>query len=229
MTKSKYAIFDALNPFFEIVQEGLTGLVDGKHFFDTIADDAFFDFRYNFPGWPLTIRGRADLMDQFSGYGNTIKLHSADGLVVHRSQDSRIVILEYDVHGKILSTGVSYDNRLISVITIEQKNRALERLHGLSCRVDGVERQHSSSHNLSRINPIRAAQPRVYFASNRDRALFTCSQFVATQSTKPCIGRSRLFPRLVSSYSTRGGISGNKSLVIKPSRSKLRRVSVSIR
>jgi hypothetical protein len=97
MTKSKYAIFDALNPFFEIVQEGLTGLVDGKHFFDTIADDAFFDFRYNFPGWPLTIRGRADLMDQFSGYGNTIKLHSADGLVVHRSQDSRIVILEYDV------------------------------------------------------------------------------------------------------------------------------------
>src|SRR4029077_916155 len=27
MTKSKYAIFDALNPFFEIVQEGLTGLV----------------------------------------------------------------------------------------------------------------------------------------------------------------------------------------------------------
>jgi hypothetical protein len=45
MTKSKYAIFDALNPFFEIVQEGLTGLVDGKHFFDTIADDAFFDFR----------------------------------------------------------------------------------------------------------------------------------------------------------------------------------------
>ena len=99
MKNDKYAIFDALNPFFEIVQEGLTGLVDGKHFFDTIAEDAFFDFRYNFPGWPLTIRGRADLMDQFSGYGDTIRLHSADGLVVHRSQDRRVVILEYDVDG----------------------------------------------------------------------------------------------------------------------------------
>ena len=75
MAKDKYAIFDALNPFFEIVQKGLTGLVDGKHFFDAIADDAFFDFRYNFPGWPLTIRGRADLMDQFSGYGYTLSLH----------------------------------------------------------------------------------------------------------------------------------------------------------
>ena len=57
MTKSRYADFNALNPFFDIVLEGLTGLVDGKHFFDTIGDDAVFDFRYDFPGWPRTIRG----------------------------------------------------------------------------------------------------------------------------------------------------------------------------
>jgi uncharacterized protein len=31
------------------------------------------------------------------------------------------VILEYDVHGKILSTGASYGNRFISVITIENR------------------------------------------------------------------------------------------------------------
>jgi ketosteroid isomerase-like protein len=121
MTKENYAIFEALNPFFEIVQKGLTGLVDGEHYFETIADDAFFEFRYNFPGWPSTIRGRADLMARFSGYGDTIRLHFADGLVVHRSQDSRVVILEYEVHGKILSTGVSYDNRLISVVTIDNR------------------------------------------------------------------------------------------------------------
>jgi ketosteroid isomerase-like protein len=121
MTKSRYADFNALNPYFDIVLEGLTGLVDGKHFFDTIGDDAVFDFRYDFPGWPRTIRGRAALMEQFSGYGSSIKLHSADGLVVHRSLDSRIVILEYDVHGTILATGVSYENRFSSVITIENR------------------------------------------------------------------------------------------------------------
>jgi hypothetical protein len=49
MPETKYAIFEALNPFFEIIQKGLTGLVDGEHYFDTIADDAFFDFRYRFP------------------------------------------------------------------------------------------------------------------------------------------------------------------------------------
>jgi ketosteroid isomerase-like protein len=58
---------------------------------------------------------------QFSGYGDVIKLHSAGGLIVHRSQDNRVVILEYDVHGKILSTGVPYNNRLISVVTIEKR------------------------------------------------------------------------------------------------------------
>ena len=121
MPKADYVVFEALNPFFEIIQKGLSGLVDGEHYFDTIADDAFFEFRYHFPGWPLTIRGRANLIASFSGYGKTIKLHSGEALVVHRSRDSRVVILEYEVHGKILSTGVSYDNRLISVVTIEKR------------------------------------------------------------------------------------------------------------
>jgi ketosteroid isomerase-like protein len=121
MKKGEYAVFEALNPFFEIILRGLSGLVDGKHYFDTFADDAIFESRYHFPGWPVTIRGRDSLMDSLSGYGKTIKLHSCDALVVHRSQDSRVVILEYEVHGKILSSGAAYDNRLISVITIENR------------------------------------------------------------------------------------------------------------
>jgi uncharacterized protein len=123
VTKAQYEVFEALNPFFEVVMEGLRGLADGDYYFDTFAEDAVFESRYHFPGWPVTIRGRANLMASLSGYGKTIKLHSGDALVVHRSQDSRIVILEYEVHGKILSTGAHYDNRLISVVTI--KNRKI--------------------------------------------------------------------------------------------------------
>ncbi|HEV3219977.1 MAG TPA: nuclear transport factor 2 family protein [Candidatus Acidoferrales bacterium] len=121
MKKAEYAVFEALNPFFEIILKGLSGLVDGEHYFETFAEDAIFESRYHLPGWPVMIRGRADLMASLSGYGKTIKLHSADGLVVHRMRDSRVVILEYEVHGKILSSGAPYDNRLISVITIENR------------------------------------------------------------------------------------------------------------
>jgi len=121
MTKNEYAVFKALNPFFKVVLKGLRGLVDGKHYFDTFAEDALFESRYQFPGWPVSIRGRANLMASLSGYGKTIELHSGDALVVHRSQDRRVVILEYEVHGKVLSSGAPYDNRLISVIKIENR------------------------------------------------------------------------------------------------------------
>jgi ketosteroid isomerase-like protein len=119
--RRKYAGHRALDPFFKIILEGLSGLVDGEHFFDAFAEDARFESLYDFPGWPMMIRGRAGLVDALSGYGDNIKLESSDGLVVHRTQDRRVVILEYAVHGKIVATGVPYDNRLISVITIENR------------------------------------------------------------------------------------------------------------
>jgi ketosteroid isomerase-like protein len=120
-SRGKYAGHEALDPFFAIIREGLTGLVDGDHFFDTFAEDAIFESRYDFPGWPRTIRGRAALVDQFSGYGDNIKLHSSGGLVVHRSQDRRVVILEYEVDGNIVRTGAAYENRFISVVSVENR------------------------------------------------------------------------------------------------------------
>jgi uncharacterized protein len=119
MTVPKYKAFTALDPFFDIVLQGLAGQVDGDHFFDTIADHAVFEYRYIFPGYPQKLDGREALMALYAGYGNNILLHRADALVAHRSQDPRVVILEYDVHGRIIRTGASYDNRFISVVTIE--------------------------------------------------------------------------------------------------------------
>ncbi len=121
MTDPKYKAFAALDPFFDIVQQGLAGEVDGDHYFDTIAENALFEFRYAFPGWPREVNGRAALMALYAGYGNNIIVHAADALIVHRGQDARVVILEYDVHGKILRTGGPYDNRFISVVTIENR------------------------------------------------------------------------------------------------------------
>jgi hypothetical protein len=77
--------------------------------------------------------GRAGLVDQFSGYGNTIMLHSSGGLVVHRSQDPRIVILEYEVQrqdrgdGHAVRQSVRLDHH-----DRGQEDRALAGLHGLS-------------------------------------------------------------------------------------------------
>ena len=121
MTNSKYAAFVALDPFFDIVMQGLAGAVDGDHYFDAIADDAVFEYRYVFPGFPSKIEGRDALMALYAGYGDSTVLHSGDALIVHRSQDPRVLIIEYEVHGEKISTGNSYDNRFISVVTIEDR------------------------------------------------------------------------------------------------------------
>jgi ketosteroid isomerase-like protein len=118
MPKAKYAASAALNPFFDVVQKGLSGLVDGEHYFDTVAEDAVFEFLYEFPGWPRTIKGRPNLMTQYAGYGDNIRLQAADKLVVHHAKAGGIVILEYQVQGTVLATGVPYNNRFVSVITI---------------------------------------------------------------------------------------------------------------
>jgi len=100
VTNSKYAAFVALDPFFDIVMQGLAGAVDGDHYFDAIADDAVFEYRYVFPGFPSKIEGRDALMALYSGYGDSTVLHSGDALIVHRSQDPRVLIIEYEVHGE---------------------------------------------------------------------------------------------------------------------------------
>ncbi|HMK26234.1 MAG TPA: nuclear transport factor 2 family protein [Chitinophagaceae bacterium] len=121
MNRNHPAFKKEAEPFYNIIMEGLTGEVDGEHFWDAVAKDAVFEFLYNFPGFTNKIEGRAAYMDWFGGYSNI--LHSADHLRVHKSMEHGVVILEYEVHGIAPSTGKPYDNRFCSVITI--KNRKI--------------------------------------------------------------------------------------------------------
>lgn len=106
-------------PFFAIVMEGLKGEVDGAHFWDAVAEEATFEFCYNIPGFTNRIEGRKAYMDWFGGYSNM--LHSADHLRVHKSTQPGVLILEYEVHGKVPHTGKPYDNRFCSIITVRDR------------------------------------------------------------------------------------------------------------
>lgn len=121
MPKNDYSAFRALDPFFAAVMKGLSKFVEGDHYFDTLDDDVIFEFRYHFPGYPKVVRGRANLMALYSGYGDNIRLHRGDALIVHPSDNGRVVTLEYEVHGEVLATGTPYDNRFVSIATIENR------------------------------------------------------------------------------------------------------------
>jgi ketosteroid isomerase-like protein len=121
MTSSKYSAFMPVKPYFDLVRGTLGDLVDGEHFFDCVDDGIVYEVLYEFPGWPRITEGKADLMESFRGYGKYIVIHAADHLTRHLADDGHVVIIEYEVHGTILSTGVHYNNRFCSIITIADR------------------------------------------------------------------------------------------------------------
>jgi ketosteroid isomerase-like protein len=124
MPNPQYVKYRAADPYFNLVRGALGEHVEGDHFFDIVSGRVVYEVLYEFPGWPRIIRGRADLMAQFKGYGDNIELHSADNLITRRTDDGRSFIIEYEVHGTIVATGVKYDNRFCSIIEIEDRKIA---------------------------------------------------------------------------------------------------------
>jgi uncharacterized protein len=121
MLKPKYAAYKPAEPYFNLVRRALGDLVEGEHFFDIVAEDIVYEVLYEIAGWPRVIQGRPDLMAQFRGYCENVELQSADKLITHKTDDSRTVVIEYEVHGTILRTGVKYNNRFCSVISVENR------------------------------------------------------------------------------------------------------------
>ena len=63
-------------------------------------------------------------MVRFRSYVDNIELQSADKLITHNADNDRVIVIEYEVHGTILATGVKYDNRFCSIIKIENRKIA---------------------------------------------------------------------------------------------------------
>ena len=124
MPNKKYAAYEPAKAYFELVRRALGNLVDGEHFFDIVSADVVYEVLYDVSGWPRVIKGRTGLMAAFRGYVDNIALQSADKLIVHKTGDGRVVVIEYEVHGTILETGVKYNNRFCSIIAIENRKIA---------------------------------------------------------------------------------------------------------
>lgn len=120
----EYGAYQPAAPYFDLVRGALGDRVEGEHFFDVLALDVVYEVLYDIPGWPRVIEGRADLMAAFRAYVDNIALQSADRLIAHRTDDGEVLVLEYEVHGTILATGVKYDNRFCSVIKIDNRKIA---------------------------------------------------------------------------------------------------------
>ena len=113
--------FGAQGPFFHIIRQGLEGLVDGEDYFDLLAEDVVIEYVITVPGYPRRVEGRQGVIDLYRGYDDYMRVRSADNLRVYRDLEASVVVLEYEVHGESAQTGRPYDNRFVSIITIENE------------------------------------------------------------------------------------------------------------
>jgi ketosteroid isomerase-like protein len=111
--------FGARGPFFRVIREGLDGLAEGDDYFDLLAEDVTFEFVISVPGYPRAVKGRQNIIDLYSGYDEYMKVRAADSLRVYRDPEASVVVLEYEVHGESVKTGLPYDNRFVSIVTVE--------------------------------------------------------------------------------------------------------------
>jgi uncharacterized protein len=124
MSSDPYAAYKPAAPYFELVRRAFGDLVDGEHFFDVVDEHTVYEVLYDLGGWPRIVHGRTALMGQFRGYVEAIKLHAADHLVVHKAERESVLVIEYEVHGTILASGATYDNRFCSVVRIDKRKIA---------------------------------------------------------------------------------------------------------
>jgi uncharacterized protein len=113
--------FRALDPFFQIIGQGVAGLVDGEHFFDLLAEDVVFEYVITVPGYPRRVEGRAAVAELYRPYGATLVLDRCYDLAVHHDRAQGTVVVEYASAGKVVATGAPYSNRYISVLTLRDR------------------------------------------------------------------------------------------------------------
>jgi ketosteroid isomerase-like protein len=124
MSATPNSEYKPVKPYFDLVRSALGDSVDGEHFFDCVSENIVYEVRYDVSGWPRIIAGRTPLMEAFRGYGKHIELHSADHLIKHATARGEVIVIEYEVHGRILATGVQYDNRFCSIIILANRRIA---------------------------------------------------------------------------------------------------------
>ena len=113
--------FRALDPFFEIVEHGVSGLVDGERFFEMLAEDVVFEYVITVPGYPKRVQGRQAVAELYRPYGHLLILTRCHDLAVHHDTATGVVVLEYASEGHVVATGHRYANQYISVLTITDR------------------------------------------------------------------------------------------------------------
>lgn len=110
---------DTFNSFSGLLRGALGArLKAGPETVDLFTEDVVFEFPYAPEGLPRRLDGLPSLADHMARLGPMLEMGAFTLHAVHPSDET--VILEFSCHGQGVATGLPYDQRYISVVTLRE-------------------------------------------------------------------------------------------------------------
>jgi ketosteroid isomerase-like protein len=89
-------------------------------FVEMMAEDGVMEFPYISASEPMRLHGREAVRQHLESLAGLIEIDCFHDLIVHPSQTTGVFILQMQCTGTAVATGLPYNQRYISVITIAE-------------------------------------------------------------------------------------------------------------
>jgi ketosteroid isomerase-like protein len=87
---------------------------------ELMAPDGYIEWPYRPPGAPLRLRGRAEIHRFLTEAANAfIKFDEYTNVLIHETTDPEVIIVEYEAHGTVVTTGAPLHQTVIAVFRVQ--------------------------------------------------------------------------------------------------------------
>lgn len=84
-----------------------------------MAPDGYIEWPYRPPGVPARLRGRAEIHRYLTEAAKAfVRLDEYRDVVVHETVDPEVIIVEYEAHGTVVTTGAPFRQTVIAVFRV---------------------------------------------------------------------------------------------------------------
>jgi ketosteroid isomerase-like protein len=106
----------------EIVEQMLRAgrELDIETFVGLMAPDGYIEWPYRPPGVPARLQGRAEIHRFLTEAAKAfIRFDEYRDVVVHETIDPEVIIVEYEAHGSVVTTGAPFHQTVIAVFRVQ--------------------------------------------------------------------------------------------------------------
>ena len=94
--------------------------MDVETFVALMAPDGYIEWPYRPPGAPARLQGRAEIHRHLTEAAKTfIRFDEYRDVVVHETTDPEVIIVEYEAHGTVVTTGAPFQQMVIAVFRVQ--------------------------------------------------------------------------------------------------------------